>query len=37
MRLPVVVGRDGYELARMLPEWIMGGDFFGSAASATQI
>ena len=35
--VPVVVGRDGYELARMLPEWIMGGDLPGAAAGATQI
>ena len=35
--VPVVVGRDGYELTRMLPEWIMGGDLPETAAGATQI
>lgn len=32
--VPVVVGRDGYELARLLPDWIMGGDAPGAVGAA---
>ena len=34
--VPVVVGRDGYELARLLPARIMGGDAPGAAAGAAR-